>query len=242
MILYHGTTLQNLDSILRHGLIASGGRSLHNTKTRSMLFLTDDIQGAFVYAAPDCYNPNHPDKVPVVLEVILSDTSKLEPDYDDVDIGGVYDYLSELAESLGIDPKDISLDEPLDEDLYERVRDRIDHDKMSYEYTGILVDANDKSRTLSVDPIVFLHLEMDDIDPEILDDGTIDWDDSGLPGLWTRQYRYKGQISTADIKAVWSPEEVASVSGVSKSMKNYACWSDDRTEVQMVNMVRNLVW
>jgi len=207
-----------------------------------MLFLAGDIQGAFVYASPDCYDSSRADKTPVVLEIILSDASKLEPDYDDIDIGSVLDYLRELAESLDIDPLEISLDTPLDDTLYERVSSRIYRDKMDYGYTGIRVDTNDNLRTLYVDPLVFLYIALEDIDPEILDDGTIDWEDSGLPGLWTRQYRYNGKIPTSDIRAVWSPEGVAPSNGRLMSIKNYACWSDDRTEPQKVNMIRNLVW
>jgi len=241
MILYHGTTLQNLQGILEHGLIAGKGNSLHRTKTRSMLFLTPDFTGAFLYASPGCYDSFYASSTPAVLEVVLTDMSKLEPDYDDLSQEEIVDQLEEIAKNINIDLINLPINMRLNEDVFQRASDYIDGTKM---FTSVpwIIEADDKEKVLYIEPTVFQHIDLPGVDPEYLDDGIVQWDDSGQTGLWIRQYRYRGQIPTADIKAVWSPKEVAPSIGRSKWMKIYACWEEGEMEPQKVNMVRNLVW
>ncbi len=74
--LYHGTAIENVAGILKNGLKPSGGSSVHRTKTRKAIFLTDSLLGGFWYSTAGSTKPA------IVFEIDAAGMD-IQPDYDD---------------------------------------------------------------------------------------------------------------------------------------------------------------
>ena len=195
IVLYHGTSIENLPGILGSGLSPSGGRSPHNTKTRSATFFTDDRATAFIYSNGGA-----------VLEVDVTGLD-IEPDYDDA--GYLLDQVADLNRAIGAD---LALGDPIPDELTEAVEDYLQsaaEEADGYDW-GLSTSVEDGVLVLTGEPYVGMRIEASAYqdDPELYDERDMRWDDWGVVQRYSRQYLCSCRVPPDRIRRVLVPEEL----------------------------------
>ena len=195
IVLYQGTSIENLPGILGSGFIPSGGRSPHNTETRSATFFTDDPATAFIYSHEG-----------VVLEVDVTGLN-IEPDYDDA--GHLLDQVAELNRTIGAD---LALGDPIPDDLTEAVGDYLQsaaEEADGFDW-GLSTSVEDGVLVLTGEPYVGMRIEDSAYrdDPDLYDEPDIRRDDWGTFRRYSRQYLCSCRVPPDRIRRVLVPEEL----------------------------------
>jgi 8-oxo-dGTP pyrophosphatase MutT (NUDIX family) len=200
---YHGTSLDNLQKIIKYGGMSPGrGYSPHTTKTRNALFYSSEFEAALFYSV----QPR------VVLEV-YSGHLTLHPDWDDASTLISID-LDELQKEFGR----IQLGDEISDDLAEDIVVFLDYSDVERAEPATLevVSINDKNFLLAL-PYVCLPVNEDakHIRPELYDD--FSWND-GNPCLLSQQFLCYEGLAFSDISLIWIEASAISLLDVPENL------------------------
>lgn len=209
--LYHGTSITNFCRLLWDALRPSGGVSHHRTKTKSAVFLIDDLACASSYSNHgDIKNPT------IVFEYDREDLTGLnfEPDYDDAG-WGISAHLDALREEF---EQNLDIGDEIDEPTARKIEQFLEGnegpnylDLLECEQTGkIYLGANPLVRFPVDDSLRMENPDIYDFDSEIF------WDEDG-PYITANQFMCEGCVLGIDrVKQVWLSKAALKHLGLSK--------------------------
>lgn len=206
--LYHGTSFANAVSILGSALGPGWGTTVHRTKTRGYLYLSDELEGAWYYASAFAGG-----ETGVIFEISV-DRQKLLPDYDDAWLDVVLIHVEELNKDLHAgswrsrerpvlpDSFQIELDVPIPDEFQDIVERGVDDFRSSSE-GEVFIDYDIERNVVTADPLVRMTAAVTEPDDETLDDMNLQWDEM-MPYRLFRQWRIKDWVLPRDIIACYA--------------------------------------
>jgi 8-oxo-dGTP pyrophosphatase MutT (NUDIX family) len=203
VIVYHGTSLDNLQKIINYGGLSPGlGYSPHTTKTRNALFYSSEFEAALFYSVQ-----------PRVILEINSAHLILHPDWDDAATLISID-LGELQVEFG----GIQLGDEISDDLANDIAKFLDYSDVERAEPATLEVAtiNDRNFLLTT-PYVCLPVNEDakHIRPELYDD--FSWSD-GNPCLLSQQFLCYEDLAFSDINLIWIEASAVSLLDVPENL------------------------
>lgn len=207
-VIYHGTSLTNLWSILESGGLSPGkGYSPHKTITTNALFYSSEFEAALFYS----HNPR------VILEV-SSDRMVLHPDWDDAATLIEID-LSELQSEFG----DIHLGGEIPEGLVDDIEEYLEFSCGDRAEPATLeIGSSGGHYYLLASPFVCLPVneEAMNIRPELYDDFQFS---DGTPCLLSQQFLCYDDLGIDSIDVIWVEaaivENLSLVNHITSSIK-----------------------
>lgn len=209
--LLHGTSAKSVRNIARRGLTPGGGSSVHYTKTRGAIFLTNSIEAAMGYST------GHGRELGIAVIVIRAGDLEVEPDWDDMQ-GRVGDQIDELNKHV---KGELVLGEEVPEDLVDETERFIESmneeglSVLSLEMSGVKGDdrwflhASPRVTTFGVGQSV--------VSPQaISEDDNLTWID-GEPYINAEQYLCRCTLLPAKIEGFFLDEAAEKIVGVSRS-------------------------